>query len=106
MNIGFFDPISQRWIKPRPEKEPDAPSLYDIIAENYAMAERARAEEIRKAEAERIWAITRQVAEGCNHIPVVEAGPIASSPMVIGVPPEYEIVESLGYVYWKPKVTI
>jgi hypothetical protein len=28
MNIGFYDPISQRWIKPRPEKEPDpVPSI-------------------------------------------------------------------------------
>ena len=134
MNIGFYDPISESWIKPRPEKqEPVAPPV--SAGEALLIAVAAKAEQER---CDRIWAITKQVAEGCNSVessPIVTSEPPEyvepSSPVMImqvifgndwastpqidwsGPAPiaaeptqEYEIAESLGYVYWKPKVKI
>lgn len=57
----FYDPLSERWIQPRPERL-DLPR-YQSFAEAFSAPV---LEAIRQAEAERIWAITRQVAEGCN----------------------------------------
>jgi hypothetical protein len=124
MNIGFYDPISERWIKPRPEKtvEPvDPVSLGEALLNAVA----ATAE---KERCDRIWKITRQVAEGVNAptaSPVQPASehdaaslqwddrPIAeqmaeifegnAAPIAIDPPPDYEPEFSLGYIYWKPK---
>jgi len=119
MNIGFYDPITERWIKPRPEREPEAkPTVSMGEALLIAMEEKARQERNAK-----IWEYLKQSAEGCNSI---EASPIVTtdppeyaepqpatqdwlvpgqqSPWQSSLPaPEYEIAESLGYVYWKPK---
>lgn len=68
MKSPWFDPISERWIKPRPEKEeqPVEVSMGEaLLNATAAQAERERCD--------RIWKITRQVAEGCNDVPVVEA---------------------------------
>lgn len=62
----FYDPLSERWVKPRPEPQAaPTPGWAEIIARNNATAEAARRDELRRADANRIWAITKQVAEGC-----------------------------------------
>lgn len=82
MNIGFFDPISERWIKPRPEKEPESPS-YQSMADALLSALAAAAQKERN---EKIWAYLKQSAEGCNHVPVAE------SPIIVEVPEDYQII--------------
>jgi hypothetical protein len=62
----FYDPLSERWVKPRPERKPDpAPSWAEVIASNVAAAEAAALAVAQRLDADRIWAITKQVAEGC-----------------------------------------
>lgn len=62
----FYDPLSERWVKPRPPAKPEPQQSWaEIIASNNATAEAAVRETARKADADRIWAITKQVAEGC-----------------------------------------
>lgn len=73
----FYDPLSERWVEPRPPARPEPkPSWAEIIASNNAAAEAAVRETARKADADRIWAITRQAAEGCN-ISTRESGEVA-----------------------------
>jgi hypothetical protein len=110
MNIGFYDPISERWIKPRPPKEPEEKPCVSL-GETLLNAVEAAAE---KERCDRIWKITRQVAEGVNaptNGATSEPGPVYSPeydgvvgpPIVVAVPPEYEQVFSLGFSYWKLK---
>ena len=49
-HVPVYKPIEKR-----PVRKPDPPEPAN-----------ARAERVRSAEADRIWAITRQTAEGCN----------------------------------------
>lgn len=133
MNIGFYDPISERWIKPRPEKPVEA---IDPVSLGEALLNAIAADALKKRN-DKIWEYLKQSAEGCNaptSHPSVGGLPIDYSepdqagidaanatcakeflsgewitgnwttlPIVTPVPPEYEAVESLGYIYWKPK---
>lgn len=71
LTAPFYDPLSERWIRPRPEKvtPPTQCSFGEMVLAGALAA-------TRQAEADRIWAITRQVAEGCNISPR-ESGEIA-----------------------------
>lgn len=144
MNIGFYDPISERWIKPRPEPEREEVPCMSLGEALIAATEAA----VVKARNERIWALLKQTAEGCNAAPVSDLpsapifsdvnvpdyAPESTGYILYGVDwassvdwvkvfdqgyerkpiptysppsePECEPVESLGYVYWKPKVAI
>jgi hypothetical protein len=99
MNIGFYDPISERWVKPRPERQVEIAGPMSA-GEAVLVATEAAALKQRN---DKIWEYLKQSAEGCNSIgvaPIVEAPPIVAVP---GYEPvaECEVVESLGHVYWK-----
>jgi hypothetical protein len=56
MSIDVIDHITpDKPIELHPVRKPEPPAPTN-----------PRAEHIRRAEADRIWAITRQIAEGCN----------------------------------------
>lgn len=62
----WFDPISERWITPRrqvPVPEVEGRPTCFLVSEAYIDA---LADAVRRLRGERIWKITRQVAEGCN----------------------------------------
>lgn len=110
MNLGeFYDPISERWIKPRPER---APEEKPCVSLGEALLNAVEAAALKERN-DRIWKITRQVAEGVNAPTsgAAESGAVYSpefdgmAPIVTTTPPEYEAVESLGYIYWKLKDT-
>jgi len=62
MNIGFYDPISERWIKPRPEPNPEVP---EAISLGEALLRATEAAALKERN-ERIWQYLKQSAEGCN----------------------------------------
>lgn len=62
MNIGFFDPISERWIRPRPEPEREIPPAMSLGEALIAATEAAQMKERN----EKIWALLKQTAEGVN----------------------------------------
>lgn len=80
MNIGFFDPISERWIKPRPEPTREIPEAVSLGEALLAAVEAAKVKERN----EKIWALLKQSAEGVNAPTVAEPSPIVTSE-----PPEY-----------------
>lgn len=66
MKYPFYDPISERWVTPRQPPAPQEKGWMEVLAESALAAERAEVEAARRARADRIWAITKQVASGCN----------------------------------------
>ena len=66
MSRPFYDPLSERWIKPRLPAEEAMPTWLEVTSAKARAAVDAASAQAQRADADRIWAITRQVAEGCN----------------------------------------